>query len=86
MREHHGLGMLARLEKSSRSDIKLVQDKRELKEIHESMLEKASDPHTDSKLLSTYCKQGKNARDDNVMAIFGKVSELEDLLGDYPEL
>lgn len=86
VRERHGLGMLALLEKSSSSDTKLVQDKRELKEIHESVLEKVSDPHISSNLLSTYSKQGKNARDGDVIAIFGEVSELEDLLGDYPQL
>ena len=78
--------MLAAIEKSSISDTKLVHDKRELEEIHESMLEMKSDPHKCSKLLSTYCKQGKSVRDSPVMAIFGEVSELEELLGEFPEL
>ena len=86
VRDRYGLGMLAGIEKSSNSDTKLVQDKRELLEIHESMLEMKSDPHKDSKLLSTFCKQGKTARDREVMAVFGEVSELEDLLGEFPEL
>merc|ERR550517_1717905 len=44
------------------------------------------DPHKDSKLLSTYCKQGRNVLDGEVMAIFGEVSELEELLIEFPEL
>ena len=73
--------MLAAIEKSSISDTKLVHDKRELEEIHESLLEMKSDPHKDSKLLSTFC-----SRDREVMAVFGEISELEDLLGEFPEL
>ena len=86
MRDQYGLGMLARIEKSSYHDTKLVQDKRELHEIYESMLDIKSDPHRDSKLLSTYCKQGRNVLDGEVMAIFGEVSELEELVGEFPIL
>ena len=86
VRDQYGLGMLARIEKSAHHDIKLVQDKRELQEIYESMQEIKIDPHKDSKLLSTYCKQGRNVLDGEVMAIFGEVSELEELLIEFPEL
>ena len=86
VRDQYDLGMLACIEKSYDSDIKVVQDERELKEIHDHMLEMKSDPHKCSKLLSTYCQQGKSVRDSPVMAIFGEVSELEELLGEFPEL
>ena len=82
VRDQYGLGMLANIE-SSRSEVKLVQDKRELQEIQESMLEMRSDPHKSSKLLSTYSNRVK---DSEVMAIFGEVSELEELLGEFPSL
>ena len=85
MRDQYGLGMLAGIEKS-RSEVKLVQDKRELEEINESMLETKSDPSRHSKLLSTFRKRGKDGREDEVMAIFGEVSELEELLGEFPDL
>ena len=86
VRDLYGLGMLARMERSSHRDTKLVQDKRELQEIHENMLEMKSDPHKNSKLLSTYCKEGRNIPDGEVMAIFGEISELEELLTEFPEL
>ena len=86
VRDHYGLGMLACIEKSDHSNIRLVQDARELKKIHESMLEMKSDPHNCYKLLSTFCKQGKSVSDGEVMAIFGEVSELEELVGEFPVL
>ena len=86
MRDQYGLGMLACIEKSDHSDTRLVQDERDLKEIHEIMVEMKSDPLKCSKLLSTFCKQGKSVRDGKVMAIFGEVSELEELVGEFPML
>ena len=85
VRDQYGLMMLANTAQSS-IGVKLVQDKRELQEIHESMLEIKSDPHRSSKLLSTYSNRGRDARDGEVMAIFGEVSELDDLLGEFPVL
>ena len=82
VRDQYGLLMLANTEQS-RSGVKLVQDKRELQEIHESILEIKGDPHNSSKLLSTYSNRGQ---DGEVMAIFGEVSELEELLGEFPVL
>ena len=85
VRDQYGLLMLANTEQS-RSGVKLVQDKRELQEIHESIREIKGDPHNSSKLLSTYSNRGQDARDGEVMAIFGEVSELEELLGEFPVL
>ena len=85
VRDQYGLGMLANIE-SALSEVKLVQDKRELQEIQESMQEFKSDPHKSSKLLPTYSTRGRGARDGEVMAIFGEVSELEELLGEFPAL
>ena len=82
VRDQYGLLMLANTEQS-RSGVKLVQDKRELQEIHESIQEIKGDPHNSSKLLSTYSNRGQ---DGEVMAIFGEVSELEELLGEFPVL
>ena len=81
VRDHYGLGMLACIEKADHSDTRLVPDVRELKEIHEHMVEMKSNPDKCSKLLSTFCNQGKE-----VMAIFGEVSELDQLVGEYPML
>ena len=86
MRDQYDLGMLACIEKSDHSDTRLVPDARELKEIHEHLLEMKSDPDKCSKLLSTFCIQGKSVRAAKVMAIFGEVSELEELVGEFPML
>ena len=82
MRDLYGLEMLARLEKPS--DVRLVNDVKEMEEVYESLLEMKSDPDRYSKLESTFSKHRTEVGE--VMAIFGEVSELEELLGEFPEL
>ena len=83
VRDRFGLQMLSRLEKPS-GTIKLVDNEVEMQEIYDQMVEMNADVTKFSALLSDFKRH--NEKVEEVVSVFGEETELEELLGEYPEL
>ena len=83
VRDRFGLQMLSRLEKPS-GTIKLVDNELEMQEIYDQMVEMKADVSKASALLSDFKRH--NEKVEEVMSVFGELTELEELLGEYPVL
>ena len=81
MKDRSGLQMLSRLQRPS-GCIKLVNNVEELQEIHDQMLEMKADITRASELQSDF--KMYNGKAEEVMSVFGEVTELDELLGEYP--